>query len=147
MSPRAPSGPRQPAAARSPKTSISSMPSVTVATAALLVYLLLLCPVPAGKDGSEFVLVLATLGLAHPTGYALYTLAGHLFVTLLHGAGASWAWAANAFSALGGAVALGCLHALATRWLAPRFGARAAQWLALLPVGAFALDPDRKSVV
>jgi len=55
---------------------------------------------------------------------------GHLFVTALHMLGASWAWAANAWSAAGGAIAVGLAVALAhelmpedkpidepTRWL------------------------------
>jgi hypothetical protein len=114
---------------------------VAVALAALALYSALLCPVPAGKDGSEFTLVLATLGVAHPTGYPLYTLIGHVFVKLLHAAGMAWGTAANAFSALGGACALGLLHALATRLVRPHAGARTAPWLALLPVAALAWNP------
>ena len=36
------------------------------------------------KDASEFTLVLATRGVAHPTGYPLYTLLGSLFVHAAH---------------------------------------------------------------
>lgn len=114
---------------------------MAVGLAALSLNAALLCHVPAGKDGSEFTLVLATLGVAHPTGYPLYTLVGHVFVRLLHAAGLPWATAANAFSALGGACALALLHALATRLVRPHAGARAAPWLALLPVAALAWNP------
>lgn len=115
--------------------------SYAVGLAALIAYLVLLCPVPADKDSGEFTLVLATFGVAHPTGYPLYTLLGGVFVHALHAFGASWEWAANAFSALGGAVAVGALHALGARLMAPRLGGRAAAWVAVIPVAAFALNP------
>lgn len=109
---------------------------------AFAVYLALTSHASGDKDGSEFTLVLATLGTAHPTGYPLYTLAGHGFVLLLHALGASWPYAANAFSAVGGAVAIGLMHALAATLA--RFvgvGSRPAAAVALLPVLAFALNP------
>lgn len=117
-------------------------PSVAVAVVALVCYLAACPPVPGDKDGPEFTLVLATLGLAHPTGYPLYTLLGHPFVCALHAAGASWAYAANAWSAAGAALALGLLHALAAR-LAASAGVRprASAAVALVPVAALALDP------
>lgn len=115
--------------------------SISVAVVSLLAYLALLSPVAGGKDGGEFVLVLARLGLAHPTGYPIYTLLGHAFVTALHGAGASWGWAANAWSALGGAIAMGLLHALFARLLAPTLGAGRAAFVAVLPLACVALNP------
>ncbi len=122
-------------------SSPAPMASVAVGVCAFVAYVALLCPVPADKDSGELTLVLATFGLAHPTGYPLYTLCGGVFVRLLHALGAPWAWSANAWSACGGAVAMAALHALAARLMAPRLGARAATWVALLPVGAFALNP------
>jgi hypothetical protein len=104
---------------------------------------LLLAPgVPGDKDASEFTLVLARLGAAHPTGYPLYTLLGHGFVTVMHTLGMGWARAANAWSAVGGGLAAALLHALAARLLA-REGvpARSAAWVAALPVAVFALNP------
>ncbi len=108
----------------------------------LALYLVWAPTVPGGGDSGEFALALATLGLAHPTGYAFYTLLGHGFVSALHALGAGWAWAANAWSALGGAVAVALLHAFAARLLA-REGvpARPAALVALLPVAAFGFDP------
>ena len=59
----------------------------------------------AEGDASEFTLALALAGVPHPTGYPLYTLAGHLATHLLHAIGVAWPVAANAWSALGSAVA------------------------------------------
>ncbi|MEY4071625.1 MAG: hypothetical protein RL721_2239, partial [Candidatus Eisenbacteria bacterium] len=114
--------------------------SWAVGLAALVVYLGLTPSVPGGKDGAEFALVLATNGLAHPTGYPLHTLLGGAFVRALHAMGADWSWAANAWSALGGAVAVGALHALTVRLLATRGNVAHAGAIALLPAGAFALN-------
>lgn len=116
--------------------------AAAVALVAFAAYALVVPGVSSDKDGSEFTLVLATFGLSHPTGYPLYTLIGHAFVALVHAAGASWDRAANLWSALGGAAALGLVHALAARLL--RFAgveARAARWVALLPVTALAFNP------
>lgn len=116
--------------------------SFAVGSVALALYLPMTPGVCGNKDASEFTLVLATLGVAHPTGYPLYTVAGHGFVLAAHALGASWAWAANAFSAVGGACAVGLLHALAKRLLerggVSPGGAAAA---ALLPAAAFGLNP------
>lgn len=104
---------------------------------------LVLAPgVPGDKDASEFTLVLARLGAAHPTGYPLYTLLGHGFVTVMHALGVGWARAANAWSAVGGGLAAALLHALTVRLLAREaVPARSAAWVAALPVAAFALNP------
>lgn len=124
--------------------------SLAVALIALTVYLLLCPPVSGDGDSAEFTLVLALSGVAHPTGYPLYTLLGHLFVGLVHGLGATWAYAANAWSALGGGVAIYFLHRLALA-LAPAAAPGASQsltasprgrfLLALLPVALFAFNP------
>ncbi|MBK8047122.1 MAG: DUF2723 domain-containing protein [Anaerolineales bacterium] len=67
-------------------------------------------------DSLEFQLVLPTLGIAHPTGYPLYTLAGGLWSRLLpFGA---WAWRANLFSAVAGAMAVALVFALTRRIVA-----------------------------
>jgi hypothetical protein len=117
--------------------------SVAPAAVFLLAYLALTPAVSGDKDSAEFVLVLATGGVAHPTGYPLFTLLGHVWTRALHALGLPWAYAANAFSALGGAVALLLLHrlslALLPRAAALDRNARAA--LALLPVALLAFDP------
>ena len=131
----------RPAAARPTAPSVPWI-SCAVGGAFLLAYLALSPTVSGPGDSSEFTAVLATLGLAHPTGYAIYTLLGHGFVVALHALGATWPWAANAWSALGGAVAITLWHALAARLLARAGtgGVRGAG-LALLPALAFGLNP------
>jgi hypothetical protein len=117
--------------------------SLAVALVALVVYLIQSPPVSGDKDSAEFTLVLALNGVAHPTGYPLFTVLGHLFVVLLHALGATWAYAANAWTALGGAVAMCLLHRLALALLpdAPALGRRIRFALATLPVALFAFNP------
>lgn len=119
----------------------SPLPSVLVGAACLALYVSLAPAVPGDKDSGEFTLVLATLGLAHPTGYPLYTFAGHAFVSALHALGFGWAHAANLFSALGAAVAMGALHALTSRIAVAAGRSRGAGLFALLPVAALAANP------
>jgi hypothetical protein len=80
-------------------TNPSWVGSALVALAALALYLTYLPPVSGEGDSSEFTLVLALDGVAHPTGYPLYTLLGHGFVQILHALGVGWAPAAGAWSA------------------------------------------------
>jgi hypothetical protein len=47
--------------------------------AAFIVYLFTLAPSVTEIDTGELATVLATLGIAHPTGYPLFTMVGHLF--------------------------------------------------------------------
>lgn len=119
--------------------------AILLAAAAFALYLRLAPPVSGDKDASEFALVLATNGVAHPTGYPLYTLAGHAFVVAVHGLGATWPLAANAWSALGGAAAVALLFLLAERLVRMRTAAGRGGWsaavFALPPVLVFALDP------
>lgn len=116
--------------------------SVAAGAAALLGYLALVPAVSGGGDSSEFTVVLATFGLAHPTGYPWYTALGHVFVVAAHACGAAWPWAANAWSGVGAAVAVAVLHALAARLPDPRHMApRTAAVVALLPAAAFAIHP------
>lgn len=135
-------GPAPRAAAPDSPAAPAAWPSLAAGVVALALYLLW-CPRVAGdKDSPEFTLVLATLGASHPTGYPLYTLLGHAFVRAAHAAGAPWALAANAWSAVGGALAVGLLHALAVRLLAAAGVRSRLAPLAVLPaVAAFALNP------
>ena len=64
-------------------------------------------------DSLEFQLVLPTFGIAHPTGYPLYTLLGGLW-NLLFPVG-NWAWRANLFSALAGGAAVALVYVTAHR--------------------------------
>jgi hypothetical protein len=65
--------------------------SLGVALAILLIYLALVPPVSGDKDSAEFTIVLALLGVAHPTGYPLFTLLG--LVRAAVPAGNFWEWA------------------------------------------------------
>ena len=114
-----------------------------VGLAAFLVYLRLCPSITGDGDSAELALVLAFNGVAHPTGYPLYTLLGHAFASLLHGLGTSWPLAANAWSALGAGVAIGLLHALGARLVpaAARLGRGARAGLALAPVALLAFNP------
>ena len=117
-------------------------PSVALAALAFAGYASLAGTVSADKDSSEFTLVLATLGVAHPTGYPLHTVLGHLFVRALQGLGTGVAQAAALWSACAGAVAVGLLHHLAARWLAARETPSPRAWIvALLPSVLFGLLP------
>jgi len=106
-------------------------------------YLALTPPVSGDKDSSEFTLVLALLGVAHPTGYPLFTLLGHAWVSAVHALGATWEYAANSWAGLGGATAIYFLHRLALSLLPTelRLGRGSRFFLALLPCGFLALDP------
>ncbi len=117
--------------------------SVLPALMALAVYLLLAPAVPGDGDSSELTLALALDGIAHPTGYPLYTLLGGGFVHAMHALGAGWAYAASAWSALGGGVTVFFLHALAVRLVPPEaaLGRRARFLVGLLPLPLFALNP------
>lgn len=93
---------------------------------------------PGDGDAGEFTLALALRGVPHPTGYPLYTLCGHAWAALLHALGLSWAHAANLWSAAGAGVAVGAVHALATR-LAPAAAPLDARGRALLALAPAAL--------
>jgi hypothetical protein len=97
-------------------------------------------------DTLEFQLVLPTFGIAHPTGYPLYTMLGGLWSRLLPLE--EWAGRANLFSALCAAAAVGMLAALAQRFVRatlpePGAGKTAAApiWAALAAAAAFGLGP------
>ena len=117
--------------------------SLAVGATAFIAYLLLAPSVSGMGDSSEWTLVLATNGVAHPTGYPLYTLLGHLSCRLLHAFGVSWPSAANAWSALGGAIAVALLHAVTLELTEAGLGmgVRTRQFVALLPTALFAVQP------
>jgi len=73
-------------------------------------YLATMAPgLPPGHDSAELVTAATVLGIAHPPGYPVYVLSGHMLVSLLPG---DPAWVLNLFSAVSGALAVG-LAALA----------------------------------
>jgi hypothetical protein len=102
-----------------PGEAVSWRWSAALALGLFLTDLLLAPHVVADGDAAELTLVLVSQGVAHPTGYPLFTLFGHLFVSLLRLAGAGYAFAANAWSAAGGAAAAFFLHRLSLRLMPP----------------------------
>ena len=117
--------------------------SALVALVGLVVYGSLCPPASGMGDSSEFALVLATNGVAHPTGYPLYTLFGHFFSVAVHALGVSWPLAAGLWSVLGGAVALYFLHALGMELAAGVSGASSTtrSLATLVPLALFAFQP------
>ncbi len=79
----------------------------------LIVYCLTLLPGIGYGDTAEFQRVTTTLGLAHVTGYPLYTLLGWLWSHLPLGGSA--AWRINLLSAVLGALSLGTLYSIGRR--------------------------------
>lgn len=51
--------------------------------AAVVLYWLTMCRTVYVGDSGEFSLAMKTLGISHPPGYPLFTIAGHVFVSLL----------------------------------------------------------------
>jgi len=137
---------KKPTSAARPAARSADVPrawSLALGLATFLAYLALCPPVSGDKDSAEFTLVLALAGAAHPSGYPLFTLLGHAWVVAWHALGASWAYAANAWTALGGAVALVLLHRLGVALLAPvpALGRLARAGLAALPVAFLVFNP------
>jgi hypothetical protein len=83
-------------------------------TAVMIVFLYTVMPGPAFMDTGEFQTVTYVLGVAHPTGYPLYTIVGKLFGTLVPVG--SWAYRMNLMSALSVAIAAALLTVLALRY-------------------------------
>ncbi len=106
--------------------SLSSLPrwaepladGVTFAVA-LVVYVVTAAPDVLPADAGEFQLVAALLGVAHPPGFPLYTMMGHLFIYLL-----PWGTPAYRLNLMSGLLAAGTLVLVtrATRLWARRLG-------------------------
>ena len=90
--------------------------------------------------------MLALGGVAHPTGYPLFTLAGHAWTVLVRALGTTWAYAANSWTALGGGVAMYALYRLGLALLrggeTRGLDARTAALVAAAPVAWFACNPN-----
>src|SRR5512140_2954831 len=100
----------------------------------LVLYVLTTAPSVAVlfDDTLEFQVVVPTLGIAHPSGYPLYTLLGKLFITLL-----PWrdpAGRLNLFSAFAASIAVAAFYLAARRWARQRAAA-------LVATVAFAVSP------
>ena len=89
-------------------------------------------------DTLEFQLVLPTFGIAHPTGYPLYTLLGGVWSRLLPFG--NWAWRTNLLSAFAAAATVALLFLLARRLTRAAAG-RGDNWAGLAAVAAFGFGP------
>jgi hypothetical protein len=107
--------------------------AVGLFAACLALYLQTLAPSVATlfDDSLEFPLVSYRLGIAHPTGYPLYTLLGKLFTL---GPWRNVGWSVNLLSAVGAALTVVLVY-LISRALVPR------RWPALLGALALAVSP------
>ena len=97
--------------------------AVTFALASLALYVATSAPSVATifDDSLEFQVVLPTVGIAHPSGYPLFTLAGKLATLLIPFRDP--AGRANLFSALAASVAVGLLYLVARRFAGNRLAA------------------------
>jgi hypothetical protein len=104
----------------------------------LMIYAVTAAPsiVELFDDTLEFQLVLPTFGIAHPTGYPLYTLVGGAWSHLLPFG--NWAWRVNLLSAVSAAATVALLFVL-TRRLTRAAGGRGDNWAALAAVAAFGM--------
>jgi hypothetical protein len=98
---------------------------------ALGLYVRTLAPTVVGGDSGELIAVGATLGIAHPPGYPLYTLLAKAFTLL---PGGSVAQRVNLLSALCGAGAAALLCRAVRRWTGNA-------WAGILAAGALAFSP------
>ena len=118
--------------------------SFVIGAIAFAVYLAQCPPVSGDKDSGEFTLVLALGGVAHPTGYPLFTLLGWAWTAAVHALGATWAYAANSWTALGGGFAMYALHRLGLALIAGTgrsAGTALRHFLAAVPVAWMVFDP------
>ena len=79
----------------------------------LALYVLTMAPSVVAGDGGEMQTVSAVLGVAHPTGYPLFTLLGWLFTHLP--LGGDPAYRVTLLSAVAAAGTVACLYLLAPR--------------------------------
>jgi hypothetical protein len=138
------------AADNGPRTRVESALALAAGLTALALYLFTLAPsitlANGANDSGELAAAAYTLGIAHPTGYPLYTLVGYL---VTHAGerlgGGEPAHSLNVFSALMGALAIGLLTLLALRAagrVVPRAPRPVLYLAGLLAAAALALDTD-----
>lgn len=105
-------------------------PAIAVFVCALSLYTAGMAPGLLWGDSAEMQILAGIGGVAHPTGYPLFTLVGRLFTALPLG---NEAWLANLVSAWFAAATLGLLV-----WMLIRRGVRT--WAAVLGVAAWGLS-------
>jgi hypothetical protein len=116
---------------RSPRVA-GGLPAAALGLAAFAVYAYTAFPSVTGGDNPQLIMASATLGIAHPPGYPLFTMAGWLFSHLMPFG--SVAYRINLLSGLFGALSVWLL-ALAARH---RTGSEPA---AVLAAGLYAFSP------
>jgi hypothetical protein len=126
-----PPAPAVPAPREAPPVPDRPWAEAGCAAAAFAVYAWTLAPGVVGGDSGELITVGATLGVAHPPGYPLYTLLAKLFTLLPWG---SVAQRVNLLSAACGAGAAALLCRAVRRWTADA-------WCGVAAAGAFAFSP------
>jgi hypothetical protein len=97
--------------------------SAIVFVLALMLYVATLAPDLLTADNAEYQLVAHHLGVAHPPGYALYTLLGKLFTLLPLN---TPAWRVNLFAAVTGALTLALMARTVRRLTGSAWGGLAA---------------------
>lgn len=101
------------------------------AVLALGVFVATTCGTIPGGDSGELISVAYNLGVAHPPGYPLFTLLGHLATYLPLG---SVAWRVNVLSGLFAVLSGLVIFALVSQWLRDRY-------VALIAAGLFIFSP------
>lgn len=104
---------------------------LAVALLVLAVYVMTLAPDLTGGDSGELICAAAELGVAHPPGYPLWTMLGHVFSWIPVG---SLAWRLNLFSAICAAAAAGVLGRVIQLWTGH-------VWAGVCGAGLFAFSP------
>jgi 4-amino-4-deoxy-L-arabinose transferase-like glycosyltransferase len=110
---------------------IRHRPLLWFSAAIAIIYLLTMGRAVGRHDTFEFQVVAYQLGIAHPSGYPLYLMLGHLFTLLPFG---SVAWRVNLASVLYGVLALAFVYLLVRRL-------SRTEWPALLAAVLLALSP------
>jgi len=116
--------------------------AVLLGVGALVLYALTLAPTVLSGDGGEFQFVPYLLGVAHPTGYPLYTLLGWIWSRLLPIGDV--AYRMNLFSAFWAALAVALLYPTTRSMLRqalPALPAGIQRLVAALTAATFALTP------
>jgi hypothetical protein len=113
--------------------------AVLVGGAAATLYVNTLAPGLLGGDSGEFQFAAFLGGIAHPTGYPLYLILGHLWTHLIRSGDP--AWRMNLLSAVWGGIAVGLLYLLAAQIIRLAAGSREGvrAWTIRLPALSAAL--------
>ncbi|MHB1318699.1 MAG: glycosyltransferase family 117 protein, partial [Anaerolineae bacterium] len=114
------------------------LPEVGVGIAAVILYGSTVAPSVLPADAGEFQLVGSTLGVAHPPGYALYTLLARLATLFPVG---DLAGRVNALSIVFAVLTLVLLARLVREANAPHDSSRGVYWSAVLGAAALAGSP------